>query len=428
MTSRSIQGVRSPKLSTARGSDWYRYYAGYSRAFVDDVLAALELESGATVLDPWNGSGTTTAAAHERGYVPVGFDANPALVVIGRARLLGSEVAGSLEPLAAEILDHAYRLGYDRLLEDEPLEAWLKPQSAGHVRRLEAAIQHVLIEHDGYAQLSEDGALDRVSALAAFYYVALFEALRAELRFFVGSNPTWVRIPDDSDRISLRRDALRRRFLQSVNTLAEKLQRHPRATAAQPETMVRRGNSASLPLDTRSIDAAVTSPPYCTRIDYVIASRVELGVLGFGREDLARLRAEMVGTPTISRDTPDLQDGWGSVAHDLLRRVTTHSSRASASYYRKYFTQYIDALSRSLRELRRVIQPDGKAAIVVQDSYYKDVHIDLARMVREMAEASEWKRIDQIDFEIAKTKASMNPKARTWRTEFSSTESVVLLA
>lgn len=420
--------MRSPKLSTSRASDWYRYYAGYSRGFVDDALDALELDPGTTVLDPWNGSGTTTAAAHEAGFTPMGFDANPSLVVVARGRLLGSEVVESLEPLAADILDHAATLGRSDLLDDEPLEAWLKPQSARHVRHIEWAIQHVLIDHDGYSRLSDGGAVDHVSALAAFYYVALFETLRGELRSFVGSNPTWVRVPEESDRISLRRDVLRRRFLRTVETLGQRLQSHVSASAANPAAAIRRANSALLPISDCSVGAVVTSPPYCTRIDYVIASRVELAVLGYSKQDLTALRTEMTGTPTIAQLTPEVESAWGAAAADLLATVERHASRASATYYRKYFTQYVDSLWRSLLELRRVLKSDGRAAIVVQDSYYKDVHVDLARIIREMAEALAWEQIDQVDFVIGKTKAAINPRARSWRTDFSATESVILLA
>ena len=31
-------------------------------------------------------------------------------------------------------------------------------------------------------------------------------------------------------------------------------------------------------------DAVIGSPPYCTRIDYVIATSIELAILGFGKD------------------------------------------------------------------------------------------------------------------------------------------------
>lgn len=209
--------------------------------------------------------------------------------------------------------------------------------------------------------------------------------------------------------------------------MAERLGSHLAAGASDPTAAVRRANSIRLPVADGSVGAAVTSPPYCTRIDYIIATRPELAVLGFSEDDLRALRKEMVGTPTIGRETPKRLDEWGATAIGFLASVEAHSSHASATYYRKYFTQYIDSLWRSLRELRRVLKPNGRAIIVVQDSYYKELHIDLAQMVREMAETLSWQQIEQTDFAIAKTKAAINPGARSWRTSFSATESALLL-
>jgi DNA modification methylase len=66
--------------------DFYKYYAGYSEAFVADALAALELDPKSIILDPWNGAGTTTSLASQLGHYACGVDLNPALVVIARAR------------------------------------------------------------------------------------------------------------------------------------------------------------------------------------------------------------------------------------------------------------------------------------------------------------------------------------------------------
>src|SRR4051812_1038303 len=82
---------------------FYRYYAGYSSEFVKDAIAWLDLPArGATVLDPWNGSGTTTSTVYEQHHQAIGFDANPAMVVVARARIASSQ-ACSIRALAYEI-------------------------------------------------------------------------------------------------------------------------------------------------------------------------------------------------------------------------------------------------------------------------------------------------------------------------------------
>ena len=66
--------IPSPKqpAGTLPADDWYGYYAGYPDAFVRGVLAVLPDEIG-TVLDPWNGAGTTTAVATRHGISSVGY-------------------------------------------------------------------------------------------------------------------------------------------------------------------------------------------------------------------------------------------------------------------------------------------------------------------------------------------------------------------
>jgi len=80
--------LSSPKQTTAeRHSSLFPYYAGFSEAFVRDALDALQATADQIVLDPWNGSGTTTAVAKQGGLTSIGIDINPALAVVARARL-----------------------------------------------------------------------------------------------------------------------------------------------------------------------------------------------------------------------------------------------------------------------------------------------------------------------------------------------------
>jgi DNA modification methylase len=414
--------MRSPKLSSDREKPWYRYYAGYSRAFVEDALASLALAEESTVLDPWNGSGTTTAVAQELGHRAIGCDANPSLVLVARARLLGKEVAESLDALAEDILDHQKSVTPDGLIS-EPLGTWLDDDSARWARSLERAVQHVLIDHSAYQPLTSEAALDRVSSLAAFFYVALFDAVRSVVRPFVGSNPTWVKSPALDDRLTVNGNDLALAFREAVTSLGQRL----RDGGSTELASITQALSGKLPLEDASVDAVVTSPPYCTRIDYIAATRPELAVLGYGHSDLRALRSAMVGTPTIAAETPSVSPEWGHAATSVISEIAGHTSKASGGYYRKYFVQYFDSLWESLGELRRVTRPGGPLVVVVQDSYYKDVHVDLPVIVSEMCENLGWTAISRTDFDIMRTKAAIHPSSRTWRTRFSAVEAALTL-
>ncbi|MDQ0340574.1 tRNA G10 N-methylase Trm11 [Caldalkalibacillus uzonensis] len=46
----------------------------------------LDLPWSATVMDPWNGTGTTTDVAEQMGYFAIGLDINPVMVLIAKGR------------------------------------------------------------------------------------------------------------------------------------------------------------------------------------------------------------------------------------------------------------------------------------------------------------------------------------------------------
>lgn len=56
---------------------FFDFYAGYSTSFVADVLRYWNLPGNSVILDPWNGSGTTTDIASKMGYKAIGYDLNP---------------------------------------------------------------------------------------------------------------------------------------------------------------------------------------------------------------------------------------------------------------------------------------------------------------------------------------------------------------
>lgn len=68
----------NPRLSARNGKgSLYRYYAGFCPEFVTDALRHAQVGIGKLVLDPWNGSGTTTASARELGSIAIWIRPQP---------------------------------------------------------------------------------------------------------------------------------------------------------------------------------------------------------------------------------------------------------------------------------------------------------------------------------------------------------------
>jgi hypothetical protein len=292
--------ITSPKRTNRSDNAWegfFPYYAGYPESFASRILATADLPSDALVFDPWNGSGTTTYAAAHLGLSTVGFDINPAMVVAGRARLLPASEADSLIPLCNKIL-RSSKSDYE-ISPDEPLLSWFGPESAKHIRSIEEGIRSHLV---GSTTITDCGVrLDNLSGMAAVFYVALFSVCRSVCSKFRSSNPTWFRHAKSGERrLSMSRSQFENLLLRFVASMSEALRQkgeHP------GRSVIRLADSSIDALEADSVDIVLTSPPYCTRIDYAAATRIELAilarVLGPNAVDLRRVMMGSIQVPKM---------------------------------------------------------------------------------------------------------------------------------
>jgi SAM-dependent methyltransferase len=413
----TLGNPKRDKDSRRGRAGWYEYYAGFSPSFVRDAIALSPGKPGNTqILDPWNGSGTTTDVGTRSGFDAIGFDLNPVMVLVAKARSLQSNVHASIMSLLEELLLRAGAM--EENFEGDPLATWLSGRTSTLLRRIEAALQALLIDSKKYRAIGTLPSLDVVSALAAFFYVALFSALKQILKPFRLSNPTWIKDADPTTKhIDLTSNELNSLLRRQVSQMADDLAHEASQGPTQRSSRVKldKASSLSLPLDDASVQLVITSPPYCTRIDYVVKTRPELALLGMGDTIAVRqLRELMIGTPTISKEPTPVSIQWGRTCVALLDRVAHHKSRASISYYLKNQIQYFSSLYKSLGEIDRTLASHGQCFFVVQDSYYKELHIDLAQIVREMGDSLGWSCNQHHDFPSSRTMVGLNRGARTY--------------
>lgn len=357
--------------------------------------------------------------AVQRGCGAIGYDRNPAMVVLARALHTPIARPGQLTRRLDDVLAGARRVTTKGNPTD-PLMRWFDSSTVGLIRCTASLVS----ANRPLPFLARE--LATLPYTQAILYLTLFRVVRVLLRPFRTSNPTWIRRsrhPDELLRITPAafRDMLREQLQETVALL-------PYHRPPPLPISLEVADARSLPLHNGSIDAVIASPPYCTRIDYAIATLPELALLGCDTEEhLKGFRIALMGSTVTPATTAFPHARWGATCGKLLRAVAQHRSKASAAYYLRYLSNYFAALSSSLAEIARVLRPHSRAVLVLQDSFYKELHIDLQQVAIEMLASSGVSIDDRIDFSVPAPLASIQPHRHLYRNRVAATESALIV-
>lgn len=419
--------LRTPKRSAekvAKAKEAFPYYAGYSESFAEDALRLLA-PPGALVLDPWNGAGTTTAVASLGGWDSVSFDLNPVMVVVAKARLATDadirEANSKLNRFLREFRSNSSD-------NDDPLANWIGAQGAGILRYV---INRALGIRNSKHHATLKTISERVSTAETWRCLIILSAFRVTKAQYksTSSNPTWTKAPKGNSEISLSFEQWESELKLELIKLAKIANARNRIESVNVSTEIKCASSVSLPLANASIDFVLTSPPYCTRIDYAVATLLELAVLGLNKStvDLG-LRRHLLGSTANSCTTPDEPNtAMGSLCLDFLEKVRKHPSHGSKTYYYKNFFQYFFSLHQSICEISRVLKPGGTICAVLQGSHYKEHPIDLPEIFVEMAQANNLKLIKSLSFQASQYFVHININSLRYRGKKPMTEQVLVL-
>lgn len=384
----------TPKRSradTAGMADVFPYYAGFRFEWARDILRERvnQDERSPVILDPWNGSGTTTTAAQFNGYRSIGVDLNPVANISAslRASVQAGTVAGesfvpapSNAPVAAE----------------DALSTWFSRRTAGRIRSWVKALD---AEEIGVSSLG---------------LMAIFRMVKKVTGKFEGSNPTWVKKAKDAgELIDISINEVDSLIMEEQRFIIKRLDEQSDHIRRDVPVDIITASATNLPLADSTVDSILTSPPYLTRIDYGVAYSRELAVIGINVFKNRKFRGGLMGT-TLIREKMVEPAPWGPMADDLVNRITSHSSKASASYYRKQAIQYFEDLAISFDEISRVAASGATLTLVVQDSYYKDIPLKLDSVCIEEASRRGWEFEERRPEIVSRSFAHVNTLARAY--------------
>ena len=403
---------------------WYPYYAGFSPAFAQWAIRSVALPDDGLVVDPWNGGGTTTWAANSLGLRGWGGDLNPAMAVVAKAKLLDARNCEALGVLARRIVDDMPSADGEAEWGSDSLPALVGESDAKRLRLLERSINSHVVP--AYTGSTLNARVSELSQIACFYYLALFRLARSLAKRAKASNPTWIRRRQSAPMAADNTATVEQQFLSIVSDLVGSAGISISSYEACRAT-VSVASSTALPLDAESADFILTSPPYCTRIDYAVATSIELAVLGASADQLNDLRRSLMGTTTVPKVADATDPRWGASCIEFLDRVLHHPSHASSVYYYKSHVEYFKQLYQSLEEIARVLKLGAHAVLVVQDSHYKDVHNDLALTTQQMARGLGLREISRHDFTKSRSMRALHPSRVQYGPKPAPVESVLFL-
>jgi hypothetical protein len=367
------------------------YYAGFSSAFVRDMLSYMGVTTDAVILDPMNGSGTTTLVGQQNSVCAIGADINPASAVIARAKnRLVAQHARHIRDWLGELPGALVRA--DENAACERTSDWISPSTLRFLHRVCRLAEGMppwteepspLIGEPVRSLTSSEGPKD-------FIIAAALVTARKYSRAKNSKNPTWL---TKAAAVAGDPSPTTEELLLSFRLICEQMLTDLEAAysgvpdATHRSSVVLEADARALPLEDSCIDAVITSPPYLTRIDYAVSTAPELAFLGYESEEaFFAMRANIMGATTISQGSHKVDSVWGSRTLAAIDGVRKHPSKASATYYYKTHVQYFRDAWAIVSEIMRVLKPGGSAAFVVQESWYKDVHMPLGEIYQEMTQ------------------------------------------
>ncbi|MGI8903226.1 MAG: DNA methyltransferase [Solirubrobacteraceae bacterium] len=235
---------------------WFRYSAGFSAAWVQQVIQDHTAQRPLRVLDPFAGSGTTLVASRQTGAVSIGLETHPLVARVARAKLNGWEDhADAFEGRVAAVLTRATPVEWRQ--PPDLMAKIYSPEVLSSLCGLRIAVD----------ELQDGGAVDDLTWLALISILRICSPVGTAPWQYVLPNKTKARVIEP---------------VVAFSTQASLMVSDMRGMGATPAVETRLFEEDAR--KARSVpdgwaDLVITSPPYPNNYDYADATRIEMTFL-----------------------------------------------------------------------------------------------------------------------------------------------------
>lgn len=376
-TAASTSNVASAELAFQR---WYRFKEAFSPRFVADTVAQLGFTPNRCT-DPFGGSGTTGLTCQMLGIPSTTIEVNPFLADLIEAKLTPYDSALVMKRRAqlAERFSSRRRSRSRKVSLPGAPETFVEPGRNGRWIFDRSVAQRIAEHRDAIDEIREPSIRRLFRVVLGGLLVSVSNVLiSGKGRRYRAESARGQAVPNDVDRLF---EAGFQRTLYDICRY--------RRSASVP-WRVRRADSRFALADCEESDLVLFSPPYPNSFDYTDVYNVELWTLGYlasSRDNRTLREATLRSHVQIKRDfsVDELPSRTLDVAVRALRRVR---ERLWDPHIPEMIQAYAADLHTILQSARSILTDRGRVVMVVGDSRYRGIHIDVPQIVREIARST----------------------------------------
>lgn len=399
--------------------DWYRFVYAYSDRVITGLVDEFDIGQEDLLIDPFNGTGTTTLAAKKLGIDSIGTDTSPASVLSARCKTnwdvdldefrdRRSDLLITIEPIFKEISSQGNTTldsfgdsdsedidlsKYDFSEPEKTPKGWLSEKPLKKMKVLKYHIE----------EMPDDG----VTGLLKLAMIAILPEDVGNVRF--GPEATRDRKQEgDKDVFVIFKSKLAEieEDLESIQSAVESGEVEPgdteiiRTDARQlADTLPEESELLNTDKHDGEVDYLITSPPYPAEHDYTRNQRLELIWLNAAddNKDLQKIKKANIRSHTKNIYVADNEgeqvniranDQVDSIVSEMEQIIVDEDiSHGFGKYYPRVIEEYFAGMQHHFEQVYDLLAPGGKAAYVVGDSgSYWQVEVETAEILGELAE------------------------------------------
>lgn len=414
--------------------DWYRFVYAYSDRIITELVDEFDITQENLLVDPFNGTGTTTLAAKKLGIDSIGTDTSPASVLSAKCKInwsvdldefrrRRSELLSTIQPIFKQISSEGNSMldsfgdssaddnidlsKYDFEEPKKTPKGWLSEKP---LKKMKVLKYHV-----------EEMPDDEVTDLFKLAMIAILPEDVGNVRF--GPEATRDRKQaGDKDVFKFYRNKLVdiEEDLECIHATVDAGELKPgdaeiiRADARElADTLRNESELLNSGKHEGKVDYLITSPPYPAEHDYTRNQRLELIWLNAASDnkDLQKIKKANIRSHTKNiyvADDEGVQvnirenDRVDSIVTEMKTIIEEENiSHGFGKYYPRVIEEYFAGMQHHFEQVYDLLSTGGKAAYVVGDSgSYWQVEVETAKILGELAE-------NRVGFE--------EPQIRLWR-------------